>query len=239
MFVRKSYAKYVLLFGIIFLIISSLWIIYGGLPDKSYLQNKSCAPPCWHGIVPDVTSEEAVLNVLSRPELVRQASIRMDNSNDGLFRTYGYYLRDGGTGTLRLQNGIVYRIEISPGYKLTLVEIINTFGSPDFVLVKDNSSEIYCYDVEILYLRGIWARTGTCKNQSDLYEVIETSAKISPEMVIGRLVFFPAQTDLNNVFDNNLLSSLFTASDSKAINSSTWIGFGFYLIADSFENDDN
>lgn len=222
---KKALGKYLTVLFITILVIAIVWVITKTPPDKSYLLGNPCVVPCWQGIVPGETELETALTIIDQLQLVKQESIDVYEEKSVSYRFTG-----GGSGTLRLQNSVVYRIEIRPDYKLTLKEIVTHFGPPDFVVVSNNSVEFFCYSVNIFYLTGIWVQTGVCKINSNLYTVLEYAAKVSGDMEVNRLTFFSPQGDLEQL----LLGSLrFRPGIAAKVTqyAMPWKGFGFYYLS--------
>ncbi|MFQ5401090.1 MAG: hypothetical protein ACE5E7_16020 [Anaerolineae bacterium] len=201
-------------------------------PDTSYLEGKPCAAPCWQGITPGITDEATALKIISDPTLVEQDSIRGGiNSIDPSRSGYIYRRVSGGSGGIGLKDGIVYRIGIRPGNDLTLGEVINAFGIPDFVHVEDSSQERYCYAVDLYYLeKGIWVNTGVCEEPNSTYKLLERTAWVDPDIEVGGLTFFEPGPDLRSVLIDSLL---FTSDNAEAIIAYAfpWEDFDFYPLA--------
>ncbi len=112
--------------------------------DKSLLTAEPCAAPCWCGIMPGETAQEAALHELSRCPWAKAGSIRqtLTTSSDGtdeLIVGWDHRARLLGPEITRNRNrahirdGKVELIRVWLDYSLTLNDVVDLFGPPEGV----------------------------------------------------------------------------------------------------------
>lgn len=111
-------------------VLGSLLVACFLLPGDTSLQTlQPCAPPCWHNIVPGQSTAADVRRILPSLPFIRTETIE---DQDSYFR-WLYTNPPGPFGTIKLENGVVTRIQARPGFRLELREVIERFGPPERV----------------------------------------------------------------------------------------------------------
>ncbi len=64
------------------------------LADRSLLTNEPCAPPCWYGLVPDVSTKDEVINKLQTLPFIAARTIHFTLEGNR-FQTFDLILRFG------------------------------------------------------------------------------------------------------------------------------------------------
>ena len=117
--------------------------------SSTILQNESCLPPCWNGIIPGQTSLQEVNAKLKTISAVNVSSIQtrsMLQSNDSIEFKFFSYIREN-EGRIYSQGGVVQAISFSPKQgSLLLSETLQAWGVPDQYI------SIYYAFVETPYL---------------------------------------------------------------------------------------
>jgi len=135
--------------------------------DRSLITHEPCAPPCWYGITPGVTTREEALDALHAVPFVWKSSIRLRSSlwkdapetlQESLswkyFSPWMYLdpLWGGSGGGIWIQDGIVVRNRVTYMVPLRLGEVVQQNGEPDLYRVgirKDYFLEYIFYYQEI------------------------------------------------------------------------------------------
>lgn len=201
-------------------------------PDTSFLDDYPCAAPCWQGITPGVTDEHTALEILSNPALVEQDTLRGGPHSDDPSRS-GYHFRrvGAGGGGIGFTDGLVDRIDLNLAGTVMLVEVVGSFGDPDFVRVEDTGQDRYCYGVDLFYVqKGVWIVAGTCRGRSSPYEVFDGLARVSPEIGVGGVRYGMPRETLKAL----LLDSLQFAPESVprlVEQAQPWAGYDLYPMA--------
>ena len=107
--------------------------------DQSFLTGEPCAAPCWYGLKLDEATQETILSTLRGNELVDESSIRIyDNSVWPQFPTASevYFCSKSEKhhcNTAVLSQGKLKMLWLSVQYDLTLKEIVQRLGEPDYI----------------------------------------------------------------------------------------------------------
>jgi hypothetical protein len=123
--------------------------------DQSILTNNPCIAPCWNNLIPDESSTQDVLEVLTHTKHINPENIIIRNSvwwaeeKDGepipaiLIR--GLCAKP--TDTVCVEILVVYdkvkEITITPNYRVSIEDVVKNWGNPDYV-------EAYPYGAECL-----------------------------------------------------------------------------------------
>lgn len=196
-------------------------------PDISYLTGIPCTYPCWQGITPGITDEVSVISILTNPDLVVQDSLRM--GRDKAITWFHYHRTTGGTGSVLLKDGIVYRIDINPEFHLTLADLINAGITPDFVRVQMDSSQVACYGAALYDVdNGVWIKTGKCNEKSASGQgFITLDGEISAEMRVTGLTFIQPDKEFESFLRKSLQLSPQTM-EKIITNAHVWVGYDYY-----------
>lgn len=110
--------------------------------DRSFLLNEPCEAPCWYNLIPgelperDVTEVLAELPFVDQDSIVRRDSASMSNFTGGTRIRYNCIGADKGytCGYIYLVDGIVHIISHVIRYPLTIEQVIEKLGPPDYVV---------------------------------------------------------------------------------------------------------
>lgn len=228
-----------LIIGILILVGGYLIMYSESEPDTRYLMGTPCAIPCWEGITPGVTDEKTALTIITDSNLVEQDSIKSAASQRDLARSgYVYRRSAGGSGSLSINEGTVYRIDIRPSSPPPLFsDIVDVFGPPDLVQIDSKTDEGICYDVNLYYiLRGLWVSGGGCYSDNEEYAIRignseePNEANVHPHIPTSNLTLFQPGETLEAILTNSLLLDA-EATRHIATYSNSWTGFGFYPVS--------
>ncbi len=110
--------------------------------DNSIITGLPCAPPCWQGITPGVTSSDNALGILSNSPYIEKGSIKQAGTTTSGGCTWRWRSsgRRGQPG-LSWENGIVDTIQIGLTFDFSVQEVIEKFGNPEFVSVVEGDNQ--------------------------------------------------------------------------------------------------
>lgn len=129
------------------------------LQDRSWLTGDPCSPPCWYGLLLDVSTEEEVVSVLESLPFVSSKYVKKNSVG------YGDALTDELYNAIRLQakkinninihitvgKGVLKQIDFGLNYKITIGEVVEQIGVPDVVGMTPDFDRNFCY-VEFYWL---------------------------------------------------------------------------------------
>jgi hypothetical protein len=108
--------------------------------DQSLITQSPCGPPCWYGLEIDKSTHQEVIDKLKTLKFVVPTTIidhddSYNNGENSWQVTYQCHKnnRDYWCGSLQILNGKLVRISSGPPYKMTIKEIIDIYGVPDYV----------------------------------------------------------------------------------------------------------
>ncbi len=95
-----------------------------------------CAPPCWRGIVPGLTSAAEANEILTNcPDIVIDTFVERQDGVTFWIWQFTNQIADSsrlwGPSTIEAENGVIKRIDLSFTPEIPLSEIINQFGVPE------------------------------------------------------------------------------------------------------------
>lgn len=172
--------------------------------DQSILMNAPCIAPCWNNLVPDKSSTQDALEVLTHtkfinPEnIVIRTSVWWADTKDGepipAIRILGSCAQPAETVCVGILvvNDKVKEITISPNYKLTFEEVVVNWGNPDFI-------ESYPYGAECAgcILRLYWSKYSArltnvdrrCAEGVNICKIIYDGGKIPHGFVVEEIIY--------------------------------------------------
>lgn len=169
------------------------------LVDKSLLTGEPCAPPCWYGITPGITSDTEAVEILTKLEFVNPDSVDLKRSKSGegtiAWRTIFTENESNMIGVFSDQHGIVYRIDIDElWYQVTLQELIDTLGEPSGIMTHrirfpDGWSD--CMTVHI-----VWFDKGLEVTVGSISLTEEAVSHIGPNLHVSEVTYFPSTSSL-------------------------------------------
>jgi WD40 repeat protein len=110
--------------------------------DDDILDQTACLFPCWHGLMPGITTDVEIQNFLDTDAFVAQAASDFSQTvGDELEYIWVYEHGESILDSkLVVKNGILHSIYIDPAIDFTLEQIINIYGEP--------AGFTYYYDLE-------------------------------------------------------------------------------------------
>jgi hypothetical protein len=163
--------------------------------DVSLLTGKPCEPPCWQGLVPELSTEDDVNVFLETSKFVDRESIFRGEITTGSGDVIGISVQwrssagdygVQGANSFDIEGGVLRSIETYLDFEVTLEELLERYGPP--TRLRARFAEIQRVDAEVtLYYPelGLIAR---------LY--IEPSGdhfELQPECTIQRVWYFSPQ----------------------------------------------
>jgi hypothetical protein len=121
--------------------------------DRSLILHEPCAPPCWQGITPDISTADDALSLLQNSPYIDPNSISTRTEDSEVSTIYwdtAYFER---LGKLTIgDGGTVERISVLTDYGITLDQLIATFGTPASVSTINISIDTpACYLVSFFW----------------------------------------------------------------------------------------
>lgn len=118
--------------------------------DKSLLTDVPCAAPCWQGIMPGVSTEVEVRQILETNPYV-QGEI-WEGHYEG-WRVINWHPSRGRgiTNHMLFRHGVAYLIRLGIVYDLTVEEILEKYGPPEAILVDVGGLPERAYTAIYLY----------------------------------------------------------------------------------------
>lgn len=147
--------------------------------DKSIITSLPCAPPCWQGITPGVTSSDTVMAILSNSPIIEKGSIKQAGTtiSGGLtwrWRSPGRRMQPG----VNWQNGIVDTIRMGLTFDLSAQEVIEKFGNPEAVSVEEGGQPEHWYWIISFHYpsQGLEFKAYTSEFDKDIEKTTEVGA---------------------------------------------------------------
>ena len=201
-------------------------------PDKSLLTGDPCSPPCWHNIVPGVSTEDDVRRELEG-NLVKRGLLRYraTEQNGVPLDVFTWEVSGKKINGIYLQKGQVLKMMINVTYALTLGEIVEKYGPPEGIYARLGGPEYWNYLILFYYSsQGFSVTSYTSKVNPDQYRVRQGIGILSKDMQVDEVAYF-APTSLGSmVRDVFLLDG--DSADRHLANVSEWQGFGEVKLAD-------
>jgi hypothetical protein len=163
--------------GVLATIIS--FLTQNQLQDRSILTGFPCAPPCWQGITPGITNDQEALEILQMNSLIKRGSINPAGSSlsggcTWEWRTSWKWIDPG----ISWKNGVVDIITLGLTFNLTVNEVIEKFGIPEYVSISDGGIPEHWYWIIDLYYpsKGILFTAYTREYSNKFYPSTEIGA---------------------------------------------------------------
>ena len=129
------------------------------LQDWSWLVGNPCSPPCWYGLVPDVSKEEEVIDVLTSLPFVYHEEIEIDviGQHDALtgesIDAKQIRINKINDKSIRavIGDGVLKIIEFGLNFDITITEVVDYLGTPDLIRMVPDFNNNYC-EVEFYWL---------------------------------------------------------------------------------------
>jgi len=141
--------------------------------DRSIFTGDPCSPPCWHGLILDVSTAQDVYQVLQGLPFVDQGSIREWNTvwfDDEIAIEIHYKCKALGSdscGGILLSDGTAKRIWFSVGNYATTESLIDRFGIPTYVDLGMWGVEIPGCTIDLVWAdHGVMASYGSRKTKT-------------------------------------------------------------------------
>jgi hypothetical protein len=109
------------------------------LIDRSFVTDQPCSAPCWQGIIINKSSLDDVTKVLKELSFVESSSIRVRDvkltgaQEDTEVAFDCSHPKQKRCGVIILRNDKAVYISLSVGYPLSLKEVVDKLGVPDYV----------------------------------------------------------------------------------------------------------
>jgi hypothetical protein len=181
--------------------------------------SESCLPPCWYGLIPYESTTDEVRATLSELEIVEAQSIEYSYSEDGdkVIVQYKSALVDSSLygGRLEIIDGILNQIEIVVEYELSVQELLDVLGEPDFYEIVPYGGE--STDVVV---RLLWLDNGLLVSLPEF----PPGTRIGPDMLVKRMVYSKPGATVSSYLENKGSPTQFSASYIS------WNGFGNIIL---------
>ena len=195
------------------------------LLDTSLLNSDPCGPPCWQGLTPGESTRMEALEVLrglqfadpdvSVSRVGRFTSIRWQSEVSAPQHIWG--------GQIALADDVLYRIQFDVAYPLSLQQVLDTVGDPDYVLVEPlipiESAVPPCSHVTFIWLDDGFA--------VDIHDMIDhrgyqpsDGAALAKSQIVEALYFQP-QPDIGSYVSTYSLSPSYVSQNEAP---QPWLG---------------
>lgn len=164
------------------------------LVDRSLLTGEPCSPPCWQGLMPGESTKEEVLAVLNELPFVQASSIRTQDIYGGweYIQWYSalvhtpYYIGGISIDANDRFAGANIRLE----YELTIQELIDLEGPPDFYAVEVLTPH-RVHEVRLLWLEKGLNASMRVRGENHL---------LCPEILVWAVGYFRPASTLEEMF---------------------------------------
>ena len=154
------------------------------LMDHSWLTGIPCSPPCWYGLEIGKTTPEEAQEKINQLSFIEANVTKWDNISVPLYcKGQNYYY----CAELRFDDNILSEIGIFPNYEITLKEVVDAIGPPDFLSYSPISPEGFRRDcvIHIYWLeRKMDVFYADTRSDKECEKLISSGNKPSPTMHI-------------------------------------------------------
>jgi hypothetical protein len=189
-----------LLITIILLLLTTASCSNEDLVDRSFLTDEPCQAPCWYGLILDQSSEEDLLDTLSKLQFIDQESIRLsrgysilgdDNAVIADWRCLDHITNL--CGGAQLAHGTLKVLWYSVGYSLPFSLVVEKLGPPEYIEYGP-----YHPDVGGCQFTLIWPSIGiltrNIDDRTDFHcRAIETGKGIKKNLNVQAIFFLPPE----------------------------------------------
>ncbi|MBN1120923.1 MAG: hypothetical protein JXJ17_07575 [Anaerolineae bacterium] len=186
-----------------------------GLLDADDLEDRGismsidepCLPPCWNGLIPNESTEDEVKATLSDLEMIDSQSIEYfySEDNDEIDVRWDSALVDNSIygGRIEITNGVLDQIEIVVEYELSVQELLDVLGAPDFY-------EIVPFGAESLdkVVRFLWLENGLLVSLNEF----PPGTRIRSDMLVVRLIYSTPGETVSNYLENRGIPTRYSTS---------------------------
>ena len=169
--------------------------------DTSLLTDDPCRAPCWHNIIPGVSGEDDVRAQLQSSPFIREGTLNYELTEEagvpiGLFY---WQARSEHYNRIILQDEVVLRMEVWIDHDWTLGEVVDKFGSPEYVLTYVDCLEGCLHVVEFYYpVQGLEFESVTFDREDIISRDLEVTSAIyfastSLEGMISKVHLYPPE----------------------------------------------
>ena len=154
------------------------------LMDRSWLTGIPCSPPCWYGLEIGKTTPEEAQEKINQLSFIEANVTKWDNISVPLYcKGQNYYY----CAELRFDDNKLSEIGIFPNYEITLKEVVDAIGPPDFLSYSPISPEGFRRDcvIHIYWLeRKMDVFYADTRSDKECEKLISSGNKPSPTMHI-------------------------------------------------------
>jgi len=162
--------------------------------DKSLLDEETCNPPCWHGLVIDKSTKEDVLSTLNKLPFVEHNAYREHTVtwvNMPAIEIQFICASDHTTvcGGAMITNNILRYLWTRLEYEFTLKDATNRLGEPEYIVSEWPSISGKCSLEAVWNIHGMAAAIYDDSRYNEC-ESISDGNKISPSLIIESVSYF-------------------------------------------------
>jgi hypothetical protein len=156
---------------------------------QKWLNNPTCQPPCWENITAGSTTFDEAVNILNNlPDVVPDGPLKSEYGNQ--YSIWWEFSENNSGGELltgaNSPRVMLIDLALDSNQILTTNEIIQIYGEPDHVLVRECAPNLHC-TVHLIYDEG-FAVSLFLKSRNG-------SISIASDSVITDIWFFPPGID--------------------------------------------
>jgi hypothetical protein len=198
--------------------------------DTSLLTGGLCEVPCWHNITPGISDEDTVRAQLRDSPFVKKGTLQYDSTEQEgvLLAMFAWRDQGGDYNRIYLRDGKVLRIKIEIDYDLTLGEVVDKYGSPEYVYAYTRDGLNYLVSLSYLDL-GLEVNSYTYSPDADKYIVSKDIGIVSKDLKVEDVTYF-SPTSLRGLLEEVLLLSP-DGVEYHMTNRHEWTGFDQVKLA--------
>jgi hypothetical protein len=184
--------------------------------DNSPFTGIPCAAPCWYGLSIGESNEKDVLAVLPTLTFIDQNTIRsfrpsMPNLEFSAFAPGVEFVADCVYPTKRqclsviVVDNILTDIELALNYDISVDEVIETLGDPDYIGYRNLGAERIICKVNLIWSSRqlvLASRFEGYKATEDTCGVVRNTGKISPSLFVSE-VRYVSLVKINRILSSN------------------------------------
>lgn len=158
------------------------------LVAKGLVEGEPCAPPCWQGLVPGVSTQEEVEELLRTSRYVDPESIYKDTQWGPVAIWWQRRWQTQGENSFTVQDGVLEVMSMYLDSQVTVEQLMNRYGPPDKFAADFSVHPEPVYIVVHLFYRELGMMLELRLSEDD--------RELSPEAEIVRIRYFePAALD--------------------------------------------
>ncbi len=162
------------------------------LADRSFLTDEPCAPPCWYGLEPDVSSEAEVISTLQTLPFVTASTITITQQinevqgHDRILR-FGCQYRGGSgqCGAATFSGNRLKTLRLSLQIPVTLETLVERRGPPEYVVYGPVYPEVPSCEVIFVWPAAQFTVDRFDPRSDRICQRLREGQGVSPKLILG------------------------------------------------------